>query len=167
MEPWMWFVLGLVLIVAEIFTLSFASLWFGFAAVVVSVIVWLFPMAMPTWQSQAVLWLIVSSVSVVAWFKLVEPAWKRQQTQTGLGGGVIIGEIGMIVRQPLADQPGTVRFRVPKVGATEWQCRSYQDKIEVGDRVMVTNILGNELIVRPLNVVRKEDEEKLSNSDGN
>lgn len=153
MQPWHWFVLGLILTVAEIFTMTFAALWFGIAAIIVSALLWLFPNAMPDWQTQALVWLILSVVSAISWFKLIEPKWRHKKITSALGSGAssIIGETGMIVKPPIADQAGTVRFRVPKVGATEWQCRSESDTIKMGDRVIVTNIIGNELMVKTLN----------------
>ena len=45
---------------------------------------------------------------------------------------------------------GVVRFSVPKVGAAEWACRTLDGRpIEVGTRVIVTAVMGNELIVIP------------------
>ena len=42
-EPWHWLILGLILMVLEIFIPSFTIFWFGLAAVVVSGLVWLIP----------------------------------------------------------------------------------------------------------------------------
>lgn len=64
-----------------------------------------------------------------------------------MGGSVIIGETGMIVVKPQPNQLGKVRFSVPIVGADEWLCRTREETVEVGDRVVVTDIVGNELIV--------------------
>jgi membrane protein implicated in regulation of membrane protease activity len=53
----------------------------------------------------------------------------------------------MIIVPPLPEQAGTVRFSVPIVGAAEWMCRTTGEQVAVGDRVIVTDIVGNELIV--------------------
>ena len=42
-EPWHWLVLGFSLMIAEIFIPTFASLWFGAAAVIVAALAWLLP----------------------------------------------------------------------------------------------------------------------------
>ena len=60
---------------------------------------------------------------------------------------MIVGETGMIIAQPQPDRAGMVRFNVPIVGATEWMCRTRGEQVAVGDRVVVTDIVGNELIV--------------------
>ena len=43
-EPWHWFVLGTLLILSELILPAFAALWFGIAAVMVCILLWLFPM---------------------------------------------------------------------------------------------------------------------------
>jgi len=43
-EPWHWFVLGILLILSELILPAFAALWFGIAAVMVCILLWLFPM---------------------------------------------------------------------------------------------------------------------------
>ena len=53
----------------------------------------------------------------------------------------------MIIVSPQLDKAGTVRFSVPIVGAAEWMCRTRGEQVAIGDRVVVTDIVGNELIV--------------------
>lgn len=142
-EPWHWLAFGLVLIIAEMFLATFASLWFGTAAILVAILSWLFPLSQ---FAQIIIWLILSVVLVIAWFKFVKPL-SVDRTKAGLGGSVIIGETGMIVVKPLSNQLGKVRFSVPIVGADEWLCRTRDEVVEVGDKVIVTDIVGNELVV--------------------
>lgn len=143
-EPWHWFVFGLILMIVEMFIPTFASLWFGAAAVVVALLAWLLPMSS---FMQIVMWLGLSVVFMVAWFKYIKPL-SVDRTKAGLGGSVIIGETGMIVVSPSVDRLGKVRFSVPIVGADEWLCRTREGAIAVGERVVVTDIIGNELVVR-------------------
>ena len=42
-EPWHWFVLGILLILSELILPAFAALWFGIAAIMVCFLYWLFP----------------------------------------------------------------------------------------------------------------------------
>lgn len=144
-EPWHWLVLGVVLIISEMFLTTFATLWFGVAAVIVALLAWLLPISE---FIQIIVWLTLSIIMVVAWFKFIKPL-SIDRTKAGLGGGVIIGELGMIVVKPLPDRVGTVRFSVPIVGATEWMCRTRGDEVEVGQRVVVVDVVGNELVVAP------------------
>ncbi len=144
-EPWHWLVLGLLLMIAEIFIPTFASLWFGAAAVIVAALSWLLPVPLIL---QVIIWLVLSVLFMFAWVKYIKPL-SVDRTKAGLGGSVIIGETGMIVVKPQAGVLGLVRFNVPIVGADEWPCRTNDEAVEVGDRVVVTDISGNELIVAP------------------
>ena len=85
------------------------------------------------------------------------------RTKAGLGGSAIIGETGMIIVAPyITDntvQAGKVRFSTPKLGSDEWFCRTEDEMLEVGERVVVTDIIGNELLVtraKRLNTVKVE-----------
>lgn len=142
-QPWHWLVLGILLIIAEMFVPTFALLWFGIAAISVALLSWLLPLSV---SLQVILWLVLSIVCVFIWFKFIKPM-DTDKTKAGLGGSVIIGETGLITVKPHDEKAGTVRFSVPIVGATEWQCRTRDESVEVGDKVRVTDIIGNELIV--------------------
>lgn len=146
LQPWHWAVIGMLLMIGELFIPSFAMLWFGVAALVTALLLWAVPMGL---LSQVVIWLGLSIVVCILWFRLIQPRIKTR-TKAGLGGSVIIGEIGMIVSPVLTNGLGVVRFSVPKVGAAEWACRTLDGRpIEVGTRVIVTAVMGNELIVMP------------------
>ncbi|PNK60732.1 NfeD family protein [Psychrobacter sp. FDAARGOS_221] len=145
LEPWHWLALGGVLIISEMFLTTFATLWFGIAAVMVALLSWLFPIPE---VFQVLLWLLFSILMVVMWFKYVKPL-SIDRTKAGLGGSVIIGETGIITKVPTLDKVGTIRFSVPIVGATEWRCRTRGEPLELGERVVVIEIIGNELIVAP------------------
>lgn len=142
-EPWHWLVLGFVLLIVEMFVPTFASLWFGAAAIIVAALTWLLPISISV---QIIIWLVLSAVFLGVWFKFIRPL-AVDRTKAGLGGSVIVGETGMIVVQPQSDRAGVVRFSVPIVGAAEWMCRTTGEAIAVGERVVVTDIVGNELIV--------------------
>ena len=140
LEPWHWLVLGFVLLIIEMFVPTFASLWFGGAAIIVAAIAWLLPISV---SMQIIIWLVLSAIFLLAWFKFIKPL-SVDRTKAGLGGSVIIGETGMIIVAPQLERAGVVRFSVPIVGAAEWMSG---EQVAVGDRVIVTDIVGNELIV--------------------
>ena len=142
-EPWHRLVLGFVLLIVEMFVPTFASLWFGAAAIIVAALLWLIPIPVSV---QIIIWLVLSAIFLVAWFKFIKPL-SVDRTKAGLGGSVIIGETGMIIVAPQPERAGMVRFSVPIVGAAEWMCRTRGEQVAVGDRVVVTDIVGNELIV--------------------
>lgn len=143
LEPWHWLVLGFVLLIIEMFVPTFASLWFGGAAIIVAALAWLLPISV---SMQIIIWLVLSAIFLLAWFKFIKPL-SVDRTKAGLGGSVIIGETGMIIVAPQPERAGMVRFSVPIVGAAEWMCRTSGEQVAVGDRVIVTDIVGNELIV--------------------
>lgn len=143
LEPWHWLVLGFVLLIIEMFVPTFASLWFGGAAIIVAALAWLLPISL---SMQIIIWLVLSAIFLLAWFKFIKPL-SVDRTKAGLGGSVIIGETGMIIVAPQLERAGVVRFSVPIVGAAEWMCRTSGEQVAVGDRVIVTDIVGNELIV--------------------
>ena len=143
LEPWHWLVLGFVLLIIEMFVPTFASLWFGGAAIIVAALAWLLPISV---AMQIIIWLVLSAIFLLAWFKFIKPL-SVDRTKAGLGGSVIIGETGMIIVAPQLERAGVVRFSVPIVGAAEWMCRTSGEQVAVGDRVIVTDIVGNELIV--------------------
>ncbi len=142
-QPWHWLVFGIVLMTAEMFVPTFFLLSFGAAAVVMAAITWMFSLSLTV---AIICWLVLSVVFCGLWFKFIQPKIKMR-TKAGLGGSVIIGEIGMIVDAPCADHIGKIRFAVPKVGASEWACRTYDEQLQVGDRAVVVKVLGNELLV--------------------
>lgn len=153
-EPWHWLVLGFVLLIIEMFVPTFASLWFGAAAIIVAALAWLLPISVSV---QVIIWLVLSAAFLVVWFKFIKPL-SVDRTKAGLGGSVIVGETGMIIVSPQPDHAGVVRFSVPIVGAAEWMCRTTGEVIAVGERVVVTDIIGNELIVssmKPQAVINK------------
>lgn len=143
-EPWHWFVLGIALMLIELVVPTFAAIWFGIAAIMVSILSWIFPwMGLAT---QLVTWSIFSILCTVLWFKFIKPL-SIDKTKAGLPREATIGQIGMVIQTGLNHDQIKVRFSLPVLGADEWTCRT-TSTVQVGDRVIVTDILGNELVVQ-------------------
>ena len=66
---WHWLVLGLLLVVGEIFIPSFTILWFGLGALVVGLVELLIPMSLSV---QILLWTVSSVVFTLVWFKSIK-----------------------------------------------------------------------------------------------
>ena len=143
-EPWHWFVLGVLLILSELVLPAFAALWFGIAAIMVGILFWLFPMMGMT--TQMVTWIILSILCTLLWFKFIKPL-STDKTKAGLSRESTIGQIGMVIQIQLEHDQIIVRFPMPVLGADEWNCRSLEP-VQVGDRVRVVDILGNDLVVK-------------------
>jgi len=142
--PWHWVVFGIAVMVSEMFLGTFFILWFGAAAVVVGVMLFLIPDLSMTWQ--ILLWTILSSVLAVGWFKYLKPL-SIDKTKAGLSKEAITGEVGQVLIVPTEDKRGKLRFPAPVLGADEWIIIS-QDELTIGDRVSVVDVSGNSLIVK-------------------
>ena len=145
-EPWHWFVLGILLILSELLLPAFAALWFGIAAIVVSLLFWLFPSM--SFTAQMVSWIVLSIACTVLWFKYIKPL-SIDSTKAGLSREATIGQTGMVILN-LEHDMVKVRFQMPLLGSDEWDCRTTAP-VNIGDRVRVTDILGNQLVVQPHN----------------
>ena len=140
---WHWIVLGIVLMLAEMFIGSFFIFWFGAAAVVVGLSLVIAPgIGAP---AQLIFWTLLSLVFAVAWFRFLKPL-SKDVTKAGLSREALIGEIGQVLSAPNGDKRGMVRFPAPLLGSDEWLIMS-QDSLSIGDRVSVKDVSGNSLIV--------------------
>ena len=136
--------MGIVLILSELVLPAFAALWFGVAAILVAFLLWIFPDLDFVWQMLT--WIVLSIACTVAWFKYIKPL-SIDRTKAGLPREATIGQTGMVIQLgPEADQV-RVRFLLPVLGSDEWNCKS-MSTVQVGDRVKVIDILGNELVVQ-------------------
>ncbi|GAB3040930.1 NfeD family protein [Acinetobacter apis] len=144
LEPWHWFVLGIVLILFELFLTTFAVLWFGIAAVMVSILVWIYPDMSTTLQ--VISWTLLSILCTFLWFKFIKPLSKDKITNH-LSRESVIGQVGLVIQLQI-DNNIQVRFPMPLLGSDEWFCRCSQN-VHVGDKVKVIDISGNILVVEP------------------
>jgi|TARA_B100001094_G_scaffold188547_1_gene182818 hypothetical protein len=141
---WHWIVLGIALMLSEIFLGSFFIFWFGAAAVVVGLLI--LPLPDMSLTAQLLIWAISSTSFVLAWFKLVKPL-SADKTKAGLSEETLLGEIGQVLLAPNGEKRGKLRFPAPVLGSDEWLIISHDD-LEVGDRVSVVELSGNALIVK-------------------
>ncbi len=140
---WHWIVLGIVLMLAEIFLGSFFVFWFGAAAIVVGLILLPFPGVSEA--AQIIVWAFSSTVFAVGWFRFLKPL-AVDKTKAGLSKEALLGEVGQVLVPPTGDKFGKMRFSVPVLGSDEWLIIS-RDKLIAGDRVSVVDLSGNSLIV--------------------
>lgn len=140
---WHWIVAGIALMILEIMLPSFTALWFGSGAILIGILLFLFPgMSVAL---QVVLWTVVSSLLTWLWFRYLKPL-SIDKTKAGLSREAMIGEIGQVIATPTEHRRGTLRFPAPVLGSDEWLFICEQP-VAVGDRVQVTDISGNTLIV--------------------
>lgn len=147
MEPtllyWHWLIFGAVLVIAEIFIPSFTILWFGLAAGLVALLLWLLPDVGVS--TQLLVWTLCSIGFTLFWFKVLKPRM-LDRTKAGIAHEAALGQSGHVIRVPVGDQRGQVRFTTPLLGSDEWSFIC--DKtVVIGDRVFVHEVSGNTLIV--------------------
>mgnify|MGYP001820915439 FL=1 len=140
---WHWLVIGMLLIIGEIFVTSFTMFWFGLGGLVVALVLGLAPELSLTWQ--LLIWAVSSAVFTLLWFKLVRPRMK-DRTTAGIARESAIGESGQVIKAPVEGHRGVVRFTTPLLGSDEWSfiCEA---PVVAGDRVFVKDISGNTLVV--------------------
>ena len=143
---WHWIVLGVGLMALEILLPSFVALWFGAAAVIVGVLLLLIPSL--SVSLQVLLWVVFSVIFTWLWFRFMQPL-AVDKTKAGLSREAIGGEIGQVLSAPTTERRGTLRFSVPILGADEWPFIC-SDEVSSGDRVRVSDISGNDLIVNKM-----------------
>jgi membrane protein implicated in regulation of membrane protease activity len=140
---WYWLVIGMVLIIVEIFIPSFTVFWFGLGAILVAGFLLILPGLSLSWQ--LFIWALASCLFTFLWFKLVRPRM-TDRTKAGISREAVLGESGQVIKPPVDDQRGIVRFTTPVMGSDEWAFIC-QDPVNIGDRVFVKEISGNTLIV--------------------
>lgn len=138
---WHWLVLGLILIALEIFTAGFVLLWLGLSALVVGVVAFAVGTSVTT---ELLIWTVLSIIELFVWFKFVQPRF-RDKTFSGMSREAVLGQTGLVIQANVSER-GRVRFSVPVLGSDEWSfiCT---EPLSVGDRVSVTDVSGNTLIV--------------------
>jgi hypothetical protein len=134
----------MLLIIAELFIPSFTIFWFGLGGLVVAGLMLLFSGIGFAWQ--LFIWAIASCMFTFLWFKFIRPKM-ADRTKAGISREAAIGETGQVIREPSRERRGIVRFATPLLGSEEWPFICETD-VELGDRVAVTDISGNALIVK-------------------
>lgn len=144
---WHWMLLGMALMIAEMFLASFFVIWFGLGALLVGMCLWIEPGL--SLGVQLLLWTAASGLMTLLWFRYLRPLMK-DRTHAGNARDAAIGEAGRVLRAPHGDQRGVVRFTTPLLGDDEWQFIC-DEPVAVGDRVYVKDFSGNTLIVAKRN----------------
>ena len=137
---WHWWMLGLALLVLEIFAPGAFFMWMGISAFVVGAALWMFPdMA---WQWQAFVFAVLSVVAIAGW-----RWWNRKhpeitdQPTLNRRGAQYVGRVFTLV-EPISNGVGKIR-----VDDTLW--RVFGADRKAGTQVLVTGVEGTVLRVEP------------------
>jgi membrane protein implicated in regulation of membrane protease activity len=143
----LWFVLGAVLIVAEVFTSGFVLLWFGIGALAAALA------GILGLNSLGIQFLIFAFVSVgltAASRTIFVNYFSREKTGDSLRTGVdaLPGKIGTVV----SSSRGAMKEGAVKVFGSTWTAypAEGESNLEAGERVRVESIEGSSIYVRRL-----------------
>lgn len=131
-----WFILGVVLVLAEIVVPSFFIIWFGLAAMGVALLLAAVSLHV---AAQIALWLVLSFVFFGIFRYFYSP--KRGVVPVGTSTGDVVGQVGVLVTDVTPLARGRVRFTKPVLGSEEWPCVA-QEPIPEGTRVRVIGVEG-------------------------
>ena len=141
----LWVILGVILIVAEVFTTGFVMLWFGIGALAAAIAGWM------GIDSLAIQFLIFAGVSVsltAASRTIFVNYFSREKTGDSLRSGVdsLPGKIGTVV----SSSRGAMNEGAVKVFGSTWTAypAAGEEPLEAGERVQVESVDGASIYVR-------------------
>lgn len=139
-----WTVLGVILIIAEVFTPGFVLLWFGVGALAAAVAA-IIGISMPF---QFLIFLAVSIGLTAASRTIFVNYFSREKSGTDLKSGVdaLPGKIGTVV----SSSHGALHEGAVKVFGSTWTAfpAEGEEPLEAGDRVEVERVQGASIYVR-------------------
>lgn len=146
-ENWtwiLWTVLGVVLVIAEVFTPGFVLLWFGVGALAAALAAFLGA----GFAAQFILFIVVSSALTALSRTIFVNYFTKQDEPEGMKMGVdtLPGQVGMVV----SSSQGALHEGAVKVFGSVWTAYPAEGEppLEAGDRVVVERLQGASIYVR-------------------
>jgi len=128
MTPLYWFIFGILLLVFELATPGFVTMFFGMAALTVALLAWILPLG------QVVSWLLFAALSV-AYILLLRKYLKRvfigDKDAPERLEDAFVGKYANVIQAIGPGKPGRVDFM-----GCGWQAES-EDEIAAGERVKI------------------------------
>ncbi|QRM56662.1 NfeD family protein [Sinorhizobium sp. BG8] len=142
--PWAWWVLGIVLLTAEVLLPGVFLVWIGIAAVLtgaLSLILW--ESALWSWQLQWLVFAALSLASVLLGRRLVAKGGKEtDEPFLNRRADSLVGRTATL-EQPIREGRGRIRL-----DDTSWSVQG--PDLPVGTRVRIVRSSGRELTVEPV-----------------
>lgn len=139
MNAWTWLIIGVVVLVAELFTGTLFLLWPAVAALIVGVTIFILPLG---WEMQLLLFSILSVIGLFWGEKYLRPRLNRgapsdlnDRAQSMIGS-----------RVKAVSNFDTGRGRV-KVGDTEWSATIKDGNPKKGDELRIVSVSGASVVV--------------------
>ncbi|MGA9995155.1 MAG: NfeD family protein [Pyrinomonadaceae bacterium] len=140
-----WTVLGVILIIAEVFTPGFVLLWFGIGALAAA---FAGIVGISSLSLQFLIFIVVSIALTAASRTIFVNYFSREKSGTDLKTGVdsLPGQVGTVV----SSSRGALNEGAVKVYGSTWTAYPAEGEppLEAGDRVMVEKIKGASIYVR-------------------
>ncbi|WEX77004.1 NfeD family protein [Sinorhizobium numidicum] len=140
--PWSWWVLGLVLLAAEVVMPGVFLVWIALAALAtgaLSLILW--DAAFWAWQVQLVVFALFSVVAVLIGRRFISSSKASDEPLLNRRGESLVGRTA-VLEQPIAEGRGRVRL-----DDTTWSVEG--PDLPVGTRVRIVASSGRHLTVEP------------------
>ena len=141
----LWTILGIILIIAEIFTPGFVLLWFGIGALAAAFASLVGLSSLPL---QFLIFAIVSTALTAASRTIFVNYFSREKTGTDLKTGVdaLPGKTGIVV----SSSRGALNEGAVKVFGSTWTAypAEGEEPLEAGERVAVERVQGASIYVR-------------------
>jgi membrane protein implicated in regulation of membrane protease activity len=136
---WIWMAIAAFFVIAEIFTMGFALLWFGIGAAVAGILALIgFGLG---WQLAS--FIVVSGILFAVSRRFAERFTKKQPP--GVGADRFVQKKGVVIEE-INNIKNTGRVRI---GKDEWRADSDADEvIPEGKIVEVTSVDGTHLVVK-------------------
>ncbi len=136
MEAWMiWFSIGIICIIIEIFTPGFLFMSFGIGAILTGFLA----LKMDIFWVNLLFYIIVTFLLFISLSRLSKKYFSKNGKNTNVTA--LINQTGIVQKDILPDEKGYV-----KVGGEEWSAIS-NEQCKKGVKVVVVGIDGNKLIV--------------------
>ena len=131
---WHWVIVGLVLLLVEVVTMTFLFAGFAIAAFIVAVTMLLVGLPFPM---QLALWSLLAVAVFLKWRSLEARKQAPDVGQSDMG----LSTKGTVIEPIAPGGKGRVRFDVPVLGNSEWIATA-DEALEPGTRVRIVDITG-------------------------
>ena len=143
-EPvWIWSILGLVLLGAEMLSGTLYILWFGIASLLLGLLLWIYPET--PLALQLLLFSALSLGSLAVWRVYYRD--HSADLKIGQSRGDEIGRSGTVIESITPEQSGKIQFSQGLMGSREWIAVA-DETIAAGNHAEVVAVEGNSLRVK-------------------
>jgi len=137
---WHWIVLGIILVISEIFVPLFIVIWFGISAIIIGLITFIFAL---TFMNELLFWILISVILLTLWLK-----YFKEKTVSKSGQSDFRFETTGIVTTPIKPHDkGKVKFDTPVLGSSEWYAIA-DEPIDAGQTIHIVEVNGQLLKVK-------------------